>query len=461
MLKTAFTTCIVILWALCACTRENKEFCCTSPNDCQAAGLNDTQRACAAGLACVDHSCIVPSCATTGCGPAASVCDLGSSQCVGCTGPADCTRFATSPMCDPGGGCVQCLRDIDCGIELPVCEGSTCRKCVQDAECASGACDENGSCVAEAQAVYLAPSGIDALPCSRSQPCKELRFALMQTSSTRAHVVMMSGTYTLANPLNVDSQITSATHVFIHGGGSRVEGGGSDGLLVIQLPTSITDLEIVDPYMFDAAPLFVTSSAVLSNVRLRGYDGIRVTGQVNATKLTIHAIHFGISSGGVVTLDGGLIEGGTVGISASSGNLSLTNLLLQGTSGLGIDVSDTSGSLSFSTITNTGSAVSGTAGVRCVSAGVTFRSSIVWTRTTTARPTVEGSCNFISSIVGPTGVAGAANSDPLFVNPAIGDYHLSGGSPARDLVDVGPPKDFEGDSRPRGVRFDVGADEAP
>jgi hypothetical protein len=57
-------------------------------------------------------------------------------------------------------------------------------------------------------------------------------------------------------------------------------------------------------------------------------------------------------------------------------------------------------------------------------------------------------------------VPGASNSDPQFVNAAGQNYHLGPTSPARDMIDGGPPLDFERDPRPRGVRFDIGADEA-
>lgn len=53
------------------------------------------------------------------------------------------------------------------------------------------------------------------------------------------------------------------------------------------------------------------------------------------------------------------------------------------------------------------------------------------------------------------------NVDPLFVNPSTADLHLRSDSPARDVVDDGPGVDFEGDPRPQGARFDLGADEAP
>lgn len=65
------------------------------------------------------------------------------------------------------------------------------------------------------------------------------------------------------------------------------------------------------------------------------------------------------------------------------------------------------------------------------------------------------------SIVGQTAFPGGMNLVPGFVNTTTGDYHVSGGSPARDLANTGPPHDFEGDPRPRGLRFDIGADEAP
>lgn len=52
------------------------------------------------------------------------------------------------------------------------------------------------------------------------------------------------------------------------------------------------------------------------------------------------------------------------------------------------------------------------------------------------------------------------NVDPRFVDSGARDYHLGANSPARDVVDVGPAADFEGDARPIGPRFDLGADEA-
>jgi hypothetical protein len=112
-------------------------------------------------------------------------------------------------------------------------------------------------------------------------------------------------------------------------------------------------------------------------------------------------------------------------------------------------------------VVDTGATSTGAVGVKCfASSSVTLASSIVWV----SRPggtAVQGTCTTTSSIVGPSPFGGAMNVDPMFVNPAQADYHLGATSPARDAVSTGPATDFERDPRPRGVRFDLGADEAP
>ncbi|MEW6079071.1 MAG: right-handed parallel beta-helix repeat-containing protein [Thermodesulfobacteriota bacterium] len=59
------------------------------------------------------------------------------------------------------------------------------------------------------------------------------------------------------------------------------------------------------------------------------------------------------------------------------------------------------------------------------------------------------------------GTNGNISSDPLFVGGAPFDYHLTQGSPCRNTgTSAGAPNvDFEGDARPSGAGFDMGADE--
>jgi hypothetical protein len=63
---------------------------------------------------------------------------------------------------------------------------------------------------------------------------------------------------------------------------------------------------------------------------------------------------------------------------------------------------------------------------------------------------------------GGTILSGTVNvyDDPAFVNPATGDYHLGPGSAAIDAgIDAGINTDIDGDPRPLGPGFDIGADE--
>ena len=57
---------------------------------------------------------------------------------------------------------------------------------------------------------------------------------------------------------------------------------------------------------------------------------------------------------------------------------------------------------------------------------------------------------------------GMIESDPLILGPSQADYHLSPESPCVDAgTDEGVYDDYEGDSRPVGYGFDIGADETP
>lgn len=50
--------------------------------------------------------------------------------------------------------------------------------------------------------------------------------------------------------------------------------------------------------------------------------------------------------------------------------------------------------------------------------------------------------------------------DPKFVSPATGNYHLHPDSPAKDVgIDAGVYTDIDGEPRPMGLGFDIGADE--
>jgi len=430
----------VALALVAACTtRPNPTFCCTDAADCARFGVTDEERECAEGLTCIGNTCIASSCETDGCGTSAPVCDTVADVCVGCTTAADCARFPDSQVCESTtGACVACV----------------------DSLCPSGACADDGTCADETSAVYLHPQGQDVVPCSRAQPCRDLQFAIQQTHGARTHIVFASGSYTLAGVrYEFSSRFTSAPRLSVHGGGATVTGGSGDGFFILGLPMSLRDLEIENTTPSEGSAIFVGGATVLERMKIRGYTGISIFGQLRLTDVDIRARSRGIVNLGALTVDRATISGGAVGIESASGTVDITNLLVSGTSGLGLDFSDTAGTVAFSTIADTGQDGVGTPGAKCLFAPLNIRSTIVWTPASPQRTGIEGPCILSSSIVGPVGVVGATNANPLFVSPITGDYHLSGGSPARDAVDAGPMTDLEGDPRPRGLRYDIGADE--
>ena len=57
-------------------------------------------------------------------------------------------------------------------------------------------------------------------------------------------------------------------------------------------------------------------------------------------------------------------------------------------------------------------------------------------------------------------IQNALRGNPRFANPAVGDYHLDSASAARDTgIPTGTPRDFDGQVRPMGLGYDLGADE--
>jgi len=468
VLFALFTMAVLAPTAACTTTKA-PGVCCIGAEDCARLGLTE-DRPCPQGQACADFQCTVAACSTQGCAAEAPVCDVAADVCTGCTASADCSRFADTDVCSiETGACVECLAPADCAAAAePVCDNGACRGCRLDAECPSGACGDDGACVSEAEIVYLSPTGTDAGTCTRGVPCRGLTFAADQTFASRNHLVMAPGTYDYGlNPQFLDASTTAAPQVFVHGSGSSISTTSDAALLTISVNATLRDLDLIGGG--SVLRLDGTSPIVLERIRVRDsiFVGIRVGAPVTMRDVRIEMAGTGISlvNSGRLILDRGVIRGGVTAIESLGFGTSveIANLMVFGTSDVALDLAMSSGgTIESTTIADSGTdAGSGPRAFRCPPAGLTIRSSIIWAPGTITRPPIDNTCTLVSTIAGPVAVPGATNSDPRFVEPAANDYHLSANSPARDAIDTGPSIDFEGDPRPRGARFDIGADESP
>ncbi len=393
-------------------TRPNPAFCCSDPADCARFGVSEEERACADGFACVGNTCVRE-----------------------CAGAADC---------DP---------------DEPVCDDNLCRRCERDSECASGACADDGTCVPEVDVVYLAPEGVDLAPCSQTAPCQELMFAVEQTSRVREHIVLAPGIYQLQRDPFITPATTTANRLTVHGGGATLDLSAADVLLRLQVPATLRDLDIINPL---SVGVYVESDVTIERSTIRATYGIASDNRTSLRDVTIRATATGISlKGGSLTIDGAVVSGGVNAIvddDLSSTGIDIVNLLVYGTSDVALDLDSSTGSLRFATIASSGVSSSTASGLKCTYVNV--QSTIIWTPGS-ARPPIVGGCPRSSTIAGPLAVTDTMNVDPKFISLAAENFRLAAGSPARDLSESGPLRDFENDPRPQGERFDIGADESP
>ncbi|MEW6107868.1 MAG: choice-of-anchor D domain-containing protein [Nitrospirota bacterium] len=345
--------------------------------------------------------------------------------------------------------------------------------------------------------LYIEPSGL----CGGNSPCYSTIQNGIDAAGPGATIKVAQGTY-------YENIIISTSKEFTLQGGwdSTFTSRAEDPSL------TIIDGDVTGDGIGDGSVLTIIAvSGFNITVNIEGFtiqNGTGIVGQYGTYGGGIYAASY--SSGAIaLTLINNIIStnnatnyGGGLGIFSkdpgSSITVTLTNNIIAGNiandNGGGIyahseDSGNTTLTLSNNTITDN-TAVNNGGGLQAYSynggaTDITLSNNIIWGNTASnsgdvsiigegGTTTINSSYNDIGSIYNDLtypgvyyDLGGNINTDPLFENPASGDYHLDDYSPCIDTGtdDEAPSIDFEGDPRPfdgdsnATATTDIGADE--
>lgn len=386
-----------------------------------------------------------------------------------CISNASC--MAPTGVCDLQGSrmCVQCIapdQTSACSGTTPACGGDhACHPCSKHDDCPlSNACLPDGSCAATTVVAYVDPVRGGGSMCTSTMPCKKVSDGL---ATTRPYV-KLTGSIDETVVVNGGRVVTFLADP----GATLTRTAGNGAVLTVQddaTSLSIYDLTIHNGQNSPSAigclipPGSGSPSLSLTRVAVTNNVGIGVS-----------------ASGGMLAISRSTITGNTAGgIVISGSQFDITNSFIVTNGGLmsgvgGIDISQVLAAgthrLDFNTITNNGASttVAVNTGVNCSTIGtpLVFNSNIIYGNSVTGGgEQIGGSamCSATYSDVGPGAAASGTNinADPMFVDPARGNFHLMATSPAKDAADPNATLnvDVDGDARPQGARRDIGADE--
>lgn len=433
--------------------------------------------------------------------PAAPYCV--SSQCVAaCSTNTDCSD-PDHAICASDGACVGCTANTDCNTaSAPICDTQAreCRGCTKDSECAGGVCIEaEGTCTADADAVFVTMMGTDAGTCTRVAPCATVSYALGQIGTRRViHVLggtLQGGAITLTGNRVLDGEDTTlgttGTAITINGPatviveGFRVAAPTTGNLPAINVAGS-------------------TAKATLYNLTVTG-NGVPVITGTNGADVTLRRSHVGSltsqSSNQVSCQNGKLLadqntfentyimpisgECETIvtrnrfessfdrSVGQTGGRLTMENNLIIHRDGYNDSISvgalNGGSMIRFNTVVNTTAVASDGAALGCDSSVIATSNIFAYN---SGHPIVGQGCTTRYSVFDSESVTsnGTGNQvtglETIFVNRAGGDYHLATGSVARAGAEPGlttmVKTDYEGNPRPApaGTAADCGAFEA-
>lgn len=373
-----------------------------------------------------------------------------------CTGEADCTGAA--PYCEEASGyCVSCLVDEHCTDPAAMqcdAESFTCKGCQAHAECASNVCLPNGVCGDDTNTAFVSEAGTATTGCTASDPCGTVANAVatarpyIKLSGALVQPVVFDGVdiTVLADPATtlrrgangIAIDIKASSNVTIYD--LTILGQEESAVFVSASSVALHRCVITDSNKANSAAIDAVSSSTLTvsrcTIRNNAGGGIRT----DSTTTYVITNNFIYRNGAADTdIGGARLEATTTGVRRFEMNTVVDNVAQAGSGNAG--------------------------GVACYASGLAIpnnlvvRNAVMGTSLEMAdnELTLTAHCNSSASLLG-------ADIAPYsFVMPdgaGPWDYHVGPGSMAIDRGETSTTTtDVDGDLRPQGPAFDVGADE--
>jgi hypothetical protein len=349
------------------------------------------------------------------------ICDVDAGACRTCSTPGECKTLNSGLRACENGQCVECSTAAECTVAAtkPVCKGNACVGCVVDADCPAGPgiCMEDGSCLADADAIYAS---------IRASGCP--------------------GTGTATDPF-CSLQLAASTAVTMSKRAVVLQGAGSFSVLSFNAPGK--QLAIISK-----------SGAVL----VPGLDNQTATPQIGIS----------VTDGDLLVRGIEIKGGGTTGVDAEGGTIRLHRCLIDGNTDSGLLVKNAGFHIENTVFSNNGGATKANVDLEATASTVkVFRNNTVISGSTAvagvvcaAAYPITGSIVFGGSVpVGPACVfndkcsmTGCFGQDPKL----DASFALTAQSPPGcidALTSGAPPLDRLGTVRPVGAGSDCGADE--
>ena len=370
-----------------------------------------------------------------------------------CSGDLDCS--GTTPVCIDQ-VCAVCRASTSCPASAPVCDDIShdCRMCAKDSECASGACDlAAGTCVDRTAILYVSPGGAAADPCTTTSPCS-LRRAVQLVGTDHLYIAMSPGSYTGG----ADFDGKTATIV---GNGATIDCASDASFIhIIRSSITIRDLQVVNSFIpgQDALGVIETeaSNLTIDGLRASTHHIPSVYSHMGDNVVIRHSI---IKDDYSLYVTGSLLVDDCQFLTAGpvvTGEADISNsILLQGLYILG-DAAHPRSEMSNNTFIGAGVICATTSDTTAVTY---FTNNIFYNPDSFS---VASGCRYNYNLFVPNrNIDGIGNTtgEPMFVDIAGQDFHLKAGSPAIDAADPAGPtsSDYDGISRPQGIRSDIGA----